>query len=217
MFITYSFSLQGKNIIQHYVPTSSSIRIFIYLYCFFRKLIISSPPACPELVFECRTWHSVGTQGLRLHHLEEGFACTLRRSDDSTISTYVSWIDLFAEVWCELALLERVEVDGREDQGNHATHCAVDSEDHLRSWKYLHRCQPLSNSIQLTVCLYEHPTKDSATESTKAMVDTLAGKRILNTYLTIEHIWTWKQTLWRARWSSSLSTANLKNALSRRP
>ena len=73
----------------------------------------------------------------------------LRRSDNSTISTYVSWIDLLAEVWRELALLERVEVDGREDQGNHPAHCAVDSEDHLRSWKYLLRCHLfliLSNS-----------------------------------------------------------------------
>ena len=39
------------------------------------------------------------------------------------------------------------------------------------------------------MCLYEHPAKDSATESTKAMVDTLGGKEILNAYLTIEHIY----------------------------
>ena len=209
------FRCRGK-LLYNILSKSCYIKTFKKLWYFLWQVL--TLPACPELVFECRTWHSMGTQGLRLHHLEEGVACRMKRkSDDSTISTYVSWIDLFAEVWCELALLERVEVDGGEDQGNHPAHCAVDSEDHLRSWKYMHRCQSLSTSIQLTMCLYEHPTKDSATESTKAMVDTLAGKEILNAYLTIEHIWTCKQTLWRARWSSSLSTANLKNALSRRP
>ena len=165
---------------------------YLYIYiAFFENWLYHPHLLAPSLCLNAELgtpWGPRGSDSITWRRDSRAAWTILRRSDNSTISTYVSWIDLLAEVWRELALLERVEVDGCEDQGNHPAHGAVDSEDHLRSWKYLYPCQTLSNSIQLTVCFYEHPTKDSATESTKAMVDTLAGKEIFNnrTHLNIE-------------------------------
>ena len=68
------FRCRGK-LLYNILSKSCYIKIFKRLWCFLWKVL--TLPACPELVFECRTWHSMGTQGLRLHNLEEGLACRM--------------------------------------------------------------------------------------------------------------------------------------------
>ena len=47
---------------------------------------------------------------------------------------YISGVDLLAEVGGELALFERIEVDGSEEQGDNSTNSSVDSENDFRPW-----------------------------------------------------------------------------------
>ena len=88
---------------------------------------------------------------------------------------YISRVDLLAEVGGELALFERIEVDGSKEQGDNSTNSSVDSENDFRPWKSIKMSLIPGGGtfFYLTVGFDEHPAKDGTTEATKTMVNTL--------------------------------------------
>ena len=99
--------------------------------------------------------------------------------------SYISGVDLFTKVRCELALFEGEEVDGGEDNHDNSTHASVDSENdfrpwntqkNLKIWSYGFKFLESVSMPHLTMGLYEHSAKDGTTEAAKTMVNTLNAK-----------------------------------------